>query len=30
MSDSAMQGYEDVTLYQLSDERELELVEKTD
>lgn len=28
MSDSSMQGYEDVTLYQLSDEREKELLEK--
>jgi len=28
MSDSSMQGYEDVTLYQLSEEREKELLEK--
>ena len=28
MSDDAMQGYEDVTLYELSDEREKELIEK--
>jgi len=28
MSDEVMQGYEDVTLYELSDEREKELIEK--
>ena len=28
MADSAMQGYEDVTLYQLSDAREQELLHK--
>ena len=28
MSDSGMQGYEDVTLYEMSEEREQELLEK--